>query len=108
MKDKLSFHGMEIPQKAIAGFCQRWKVLEFSFFGSILREDFHPESDIDVLVSFSPDADRTFEDHMAMKEELESILGHKVDLVEKRLVEKSQNYIRRKHILSHAEPVYVA
>lgn len=99
---------MEISQKAIADFCQRWKVVEFSFFGSILREDFAPESDIDVLVSFAPDADRTFEDHMAMKEELESILEHKVDLVEKRLVENSQNYIRRKHILSHAEPVYVA
>jgi predicted nucleotidyltransferase len=108
MRENLHYHDIEISKEKVAAFCRRWKIKELSFFGSILRTDFRPESDIDVLVSFAPDTRWTFDDHMAMKEELEAMLGHPVDLVEKQLVEQSKNYIRRKHILSHAEAVYVA
>lgn len=88
----------------IAAFCRRWKMTEFAFFGSVLRDDFHPNSDVDVLVTFSKDADWSLFDHVAMEEELSSILGRKVDLVSRRAVERSDNWIRRESILSTAVP----
>ena len=86
----------------------RWKVAEFSLFGSALREDFGPTSDVDVLVAFEPEARWTLVDLDRMEEELASLFGRPVDLVERRAVEQSDNYIRRRHILSSAEAVYVA
>jgi len=97
-----------IPNKKIEEFCQKWKLAELSLFGSVLREDFRPNSDIDVLVTFSPEAKWRFKDQLAMKDELATMFGHTVDLVEKRLVESSKNYIRRRHILTSLERVYVA
>jgi predicted nucleotidyltransferase len=97
-----------VPKDRIVSFCQKWKITELALFGSVLREDFRPESDVDVLVTFSPDSDWGVEHLLDMKEELESLFGRAVDLVEKRLVEESRNYIRRKHILSHMEAVYAA
>lgn len=107
-RDIINYQGIEIPKKKIADFCRRWKITEFALFGSILRDDFRSNSDIDVLVTFAPEAAWKFYDRMEMKEELEAMFGHPVDLVEKRLVESSANYIRRKHILSHYETLYVA
>ncbi len=97
-----------VPKDKIAVFCQKWKITELAFFGSVLREDFRPDSDVDVLVTFTPDSDWGIDHLLDMKEELETLLGRAVDLVEKRLVEESRNYIRRKHILSHMEAVYAA
>ena len=62
----------------------------------------------DVLVTFAPDAAWRFYDLIDMREGLERIFGRSVDLVERRLVETSENYIRRKHILSNLETIYVA
>lgn len=100
-------YGLNIPAETIAGFCRRWRVNELALFGSVLREDFGDESDIDVLVSFAEDVAWSLIDLVRMEEELEILLGRNVDLVERRAVEKSENYIRRKHILSTAEPLYV-
>jgi predicted nucleotidyltransferase len=97
-----------VPNEKLADFCRRWKIIELSLFGSVLREDFGPDSDIDVLVTFAPDAAWRFYDLIDMREELERIFGRSVDLVERRLVETSENYIRRKHILSNVETIYVA
>ena len=97
-----------VPKDRIAAFCQKWKITELALFGSVLREDFRPDSDVDVLVTFSSDSDWELEHLLDMKEELESLFGRAVDLVEKRLVEESRNYIRRKHILFHMEAVYAA
>ncbi len=99
--------GIEVDRERIAGFCRRWRITELSLFGSVLRDDFRPESDVDVLVVFAPEADWGFGDLLQMEEELTEIFGHKADLVEKRLVEQNRNYIVRKHILRSAEPVYV-
>jgi predicted nucleotidyltransferase len=104
----LIFHGLEIPKEKIVVFCRRWEITELSLFGSILRDDFRPDSDIDVLVTFAAGAKWTIDDLLQMKEALEALLGHPVDLVEKDLVETSENYIRRKHILNHKEILYVA
>ena len=99
---------LRVSKETIAAFCQKWKITELALFGSVLREDFRPDSDVDVLVTFSPDSDWGVEHLLDMKEELEALFGRAVDLVEKRLVEESRNYIRRKHILSHMEAVYAA
>ncbi|MHB8066711.1 MAG: nucleotidyltransferase family protein [Desulfobaccales bacterium] len=99
---------IHIPQEQIAAFCQRWKIKELALFGSVLREDFHPDSDVDVLVTFEADGGFTFDNRVEMQDEIEKIFGRKVDLVERKLVERSENYIRRRHILQSLEPVYVA
>ncbi len=99
---------IEIPREAIVAFCKKWRIIEFAVFGSVLREDFRPDSDVDVLVTFAPGVEWSFEEWLAMVRELESIFGQNVDLVDRRLVEESKNYIRRKHILNHLEKLYVA
>jgi hypothetical protein len=97
-----------LPREGIAEFCRRWKIEELSLFGSTLREDFSPDSDVDFLVSFAPDAAWSLFDHAAMEEELSSVVGRKVDLVSRRAVEKSGNWIRRRAILESAEVIYVS
>lgn len=98
---------ISIPNEKIVKFCRKWKIREFALFGSVLREDFRPESDVDVLVSFSPDADWSLLDHIEIQQELETILNHKVDVVSRRAIERSDNWIRRKAILESAVPYYV-
>jgi predicted nucleotidyltransferase len=97
---------VEIPRQAIEEFCRKWQVTELSLFGSVLRDDFGPDSDVDVLVAFHPDTRYTLFDLVHMHEELSGILGREVDLVEKTAVERSRNYLRRKAILGTAEIVY--
>ena len=92
----------------IAAFCRRWQVVELALFGLALRDDFGPDSDIDLLVSFDPDARPTLFDVVRMQEELSRVLGRKVDLVTRRAVETSRNYIRRRAILGSAQVVYAA
>lgn len=99
---------IKVPGKKIADFCQRWKVVEFSLFGSALREDFHPGSDIDVLVTFAPNAHVSLFDLVTMEDELKKIFGREVDLVEKKSIMKSENYIRRKSILENTKVIYAA
>ncbi|MBI1941252.1 MAG: nucleotidyltransferase family protein [Acidobacteria bacterium] len=98
----------ELPQDRIREFCRKWKITEFALFGSVLRDDFRPDSDLDVMVTFAPEARWSLMDLVEMQTELEAILVRKVDLVERCAIERSENYIRRRHILSTAEPVYVA
>ncbi len=95
-------------KQAIADFCRRWRIVEFAVFGSALREDFRPDSDVDVMVTFEPGVQWSFQQWLEMIRELEGVFGRKVDLVERRWIEESKNYIRRKHILNHLERVYVA
>jgi predicted nucleotidyltransferase len=99
---------IDLPMEQIEGFCRRWRITEFALFGSVLREDFRPDSDIDVLVTFSPEAKWSLFDFVHMKEELESHFQRNVDLVSRRGVEESRNYLRRKGILSSAKLIYVA
>ena len=100
--------GIDVPQEKIVEFCRRWKIREFALFGSVLRDDFRPESDIDVLVAFATDARWSLLDHVTMQEELKSIFGRNVDLVSKKGIERSRNPIRRKEILDSAEVIYAA
>jgi predicted nucleotidyltransferase len=79
-----------------------------AFFGSVLRDDFRPESDVDVLVTFAPGIEWGLFDHIDMEEKLSALLGRKVDLVSRRAIERGSNWIRRKAILDTAEPFYAA
>ncbi|OGQ55371.1 MAG: nucleotidyltransferase [Deltaproteobacteria bacterium RIFCSPLOWO2_02_FULL_53_8] len=99
---------IDIPKEKIAEFCKKWQIREFSFFGSVLRDDFRPESDIDVIVDFTPEASHSLFDLVDMTDELKDIFSREVDLLTKRSVEQSRNYIRRKAILSSIEVVYVS
>ena len=99
---------IRLPEREIDAFCRRWRISELALFGSVLRPDFGPQSDIDALVTFAPDARWSLLDHIQMEEELGSILGRKVDLVSKRAVERSENWIRRQEILQTAQVVYAA
>jgi uncharacterized protein len=97
-----------IPHAQIAAFCHRWKITELALFGSVLRDDFRPDSDIDVLVTFEADDPWTFGHLLDMKDELERILRRNVDLVERRAIEQQANPWSRGHILSTAEVIYAA
>ena len=103
-----SYSRIQLDDDKIREFCRRWSIREFALFGSVLRDDFRPDSDVDVLVSFRPDAGHTLFQLVRMEEELKSMFGRNVDLVERSAVEQSENYIRRKHILDSALPVYAA
>jgi predicted nucleotidyltransferase len=98
---------ISLPMEEIAAFCQRWQITEFALFGSVLREDFGPASDIDVLVTFAPDGDQS-PDREKMREELESILNRPVDVTYQRVIEQDLNYIIRKSILKSAQVIYAA
>jgi len=97
---------LELPQDKIAEFCQRWQVIEFALFGSVLRHDFGPNSDVDVIVQFHPNAHPTLFDLTYMEEELKAIFHRDVDLVTRKGIESSRNYLRRNAILSSAQVVY--
>ena len=94
-----------IPQDKIADFCQRWQIKELAIFGSTLREDFRPDSDVDLLVVFEDQAPWDLFDLIDAEEELEQIFGRKVDLVEKGTI---RNPFRRQHILQHHEVIYAS
>lgn len=98
--------GIEIPKNKIAKFCEHWNITEFAVFGSVLREDFSDDSDIDVLATFGPNSRRTLLDEAQMELDLETIFGRKVDLLSWSAVENSPNWIRRNRILSTAVTVY--
>jgi hypothetical protein len=102
----MSHFMVEIPAAEIAEFCRRWRIHELAVFGSALREDFGPESDVDFLVEFSAGADWGLLDHVRMQGELETLVQRGVDLVTKRAVERSPNWLRRNEILNSARVVF--
>lgn len=94
-----------IPQEQIEAFCRKWRVREFSLFGSVLRDDFRPDSDVDVLVSFQEQPEISLRDISEMAEELEGLYARKVDLV---IMEGLNNAFRRKAILAEHQVLYAA
>jgi predicted nucleotidyltransferase len=96
---------IEIPMAKIEAFCRKWNLSEFSLFGSILRDDFGADSDVDVLIAFKPGSAMTLEGYIGMTDELRPIFGREIDLVEKRFV---RNPFRRYEILTTRQVLYVA
>ena len=99
---------IQIPRSQIDSFCRRCLVSELALFGSVVREDFGPDSDVDVLIQFQPQARHTLLDMARMEEEVRQIFGRDVDLVERSAVEQSRNHFRREAILQSAESIHAA
>ena len=97
--------GIDIPIEKINDLCQRWRITEFALFGSVLRDDFGPDSDIDVLLTFEPEAPWSLFDIVTLQEELQELFGRTVDIVEKKAI---RNPVRRRGILSSYQVVYAA
>ena len=93
-----------MPQ--LTAICQKWQIVKMSFFGSVMRDDFGPDSDIDILVTFGPDSKVTLFDMVDIRDEFAELFGRKVDLLTHRAVRESRNPYRQKAILESAEDVY--
>lgn len=99
---------LSVDESKIAEFCERWGIAELAAFGSVLRDDFHENSDVDLLVTWRPGAHRTIFDVVHMKDELEQLLGRRIDLLQRQLVETDYNEFRRSAILDGARTLYAA
>ncbi|NES71892.1 MAG: nucleotidyltransferase [Okeania sp. SIO2D1] len=97
---------IRVPLAKIAEFCDRWKIVEFSLFGSVLRDDFRCDSDIDVMVQFHREAHPTFYTLEQMEAELKTIFNRDIDVITRYGIETSRNYLRRQEILSSAQVIY--
>lgn len=97
-----------ISREALRAFCARWRITEIALFGSVLRDDFGPESDVDVLVTFADGARWSVFDHFAMERELSAIVGRRTEIVSRRALDEGGNWIIRRGILESAEILDVA
>lgn len=105
-QSKMKVKNIEIPLEKIKKFCTDWQVTEFALFGSVLRDDFRPDSDIDVMVQFDSNAHPTFWSLEQMEAELKTIFKREVDLITRQGIETSRNYLRRQEILSSVRVIY--
>ena len=101
------FSRISASPAAIADFCSRWKISEMALFGSVLRDGFRSDSDIDVLIVFEPGGVPGLQ-YVSMASELSQLFGRPVDVLTRTTVERSSNFIRRKEILESAEVIYAA
>ena len=97
-----------LPREELAAFCRKNGIVRLAVFGSALRDDFGPDSDIDVLVDFDPSRRPSLLDVVEIESELSELLGRDVDMLTRASVERSRNYIRRRSILESTEVVYEA
>ncbi len=97
---------IDLPMTAIEQFCDRHHITEFALFGSVLRDDFRTDSDIDIMVQFHPDAHPTLFDLFDMETELKELFQRDIDLITRKGIENSRNYLRRNAILSTAQVIY--
>lgn len=98
-------NNLPVPRQVIVEFCRQHHVTEFALFGSVLRDDFHPDSDVDVVITFAPEAKPSLMDLALMQEELAQLFGRDVDLVEKPAL---RNPFRRRAILETMQVVYAS
>jgi predicted nucleotidyltransferase len=98
----------QLDMSALEAFCRRWQITELSLFGSALRGELRPDSDVDVLVSFREGAEPTLFEFSRLARELGQLIGREVDVLTRRGVEQSRNPYRRREILDTAETLYAA
>ena len=97
---------IHLSERQIAAFCGQWGLRDFALFGSVLREEFGPGNDIEVLVRFAPNSSHSLFDLVRMENELSQMVDRKVNLVEREAIEESRNYLRRRAILESARTIY--
>ncbi|MCY4324404.1 MAG: nucleotidyltransferase domain-containing protein [Betaproteobacteria bacterium] len=103
--ENLIISRLKVTPDIIADFCKRWDIIEFALFGSVLRDDFSDDSDIDVMLEFDPGRVLGL-DFIDMADELEDLFGRSVDVACRSSVESSSNYIRRESVLGSARVIY--
>lgn len=99
---------IELPRERIAEFCRRWEITELALFGSVLRDDFRPDSDVDVLVTFAPGTRTTLFDLVDIRDELSELFGRPADVQSRRGVERGHNAHRKRSILDSATVLYAS
>jgi len=99
---------IKIPYEDIQAFCQQWQITEFALFGSIVTDTFQEESDVDVLIRFDETVRISLFQMVELSEELEEIFGRKVDVLTRRSIEQSDNFIRKENILQSMQVIYAA
>ncbi|MGD1901209.1 MAG: nucleotidyltransferase family protein [Geitlerinemataceae cyanobacterium] len=99
-------HGISVDRQQLVDLCDRWKITELQLFGSILRDDFRPDSDIDLLVTWHDSHRWSLFDFVDMHDDFAALFQRRVDLVSKEAIETSDNYLRRAAILDGAQPFY--
>jgi predicted nucleotidyltransferase len=97
---------MNIDFSQIKILCEKFQIIELSFFGSVLHEHFGPESDIDIILEFNKQANISLFDLGDIKNQLETMFGRPVDIVTKRSIEMSGNQLRKEEILGQAKVIY--
>lgn len=97
---------IDVPMDDIRAFCERWGIVKFAFFGSVLRDDFGPESDLDVLAWFNPDSQHTLLDHIRMEQELTDLFEKKVEIVNRKALDEDHNRERALAILEGAHVIW--
>lgn len=96
--------GLSMPE--IATFCQRWRITELSLFGSVLGNQFHSDSNIDILIRLAPNTRQGLLTLTKIKHDLEASTERAVDIALKEAIETSENWIRRNEILKTAQVIY--
>ncbi len=104
----MTIQHLDLPIAQIKVLCDRWQITEFALFGSVVRDDFNPTSDIDVLITFAPNARKGLLTLARIKHELEDLFGRDVDIATKKSIEQSRNPSRSQAILRSAQVIYVA
>jgi predicted nucleotidyltransferase len=94
---------LHIVEEDIIKFCQKWRIIEFGVFGSVIRDDFRDDSDVDILVTFAPEVKPKLLDRLDMQEEIETLFGRPVDIVQKSLL---KNPYLRAEVLSSCLMIY--
>jgi predicted nucleotidyltransferase len=103
---KMATVAIDIPEAELDTFCAKWQIRKLELFGSVLRDDFRPDSDVDVLATFDATASLSLFDLVDAEAELQKIFGRPVDLLDRSSVERSENWIRRRRILESARMIY--
>ncbi len=104
----MALAALPITSAALEAFCRRWRISELAVFGSALRDDFHADSDLDLIATFMPDAHWSAIDHLRMEHELEGLIGRPVDIVTREALDEDPNVLRRERILGSARRIYAA
>ncbi|HAC62712.1 MAG TPA: DNA polymerase subunit beta [Cyanothece sp. UBA12306] len=102
------YQRLQVNSEKLEQFCQSNLIAELAVFGSILRDDFSYNSDVDVLISYLPSAPRGLLEKVQLKEKLEHLFHRPVDLISKTSIENSYNWIKRNNILNYSEVLYRA
>lgn len=106
MEPATLYQRLNISPAILNDFCQQAQIVELALFGSIIRDDFRPDSDIDILITFAPDRRISLLEFVGIEQQLEELCNRSVDLLEKSVVEKDDNWIRRNEILGNYQVIY--